>query len=68
MIMTFCPSCGSRQIRRIVEDIKTCADGQEISLESIPFRRCDVCEEEFFDSVSNRTIRSQRKEAISLVS
>lgn len=54
--LTRCPSCGSRNIRRVHKPFRARVGTRTVAIPDLEREVCPDCKEEFFDRESNITI------------
>jgi len=56
--ITFCPTCGSKKIRKVKRDFTETIKGQTYTVPDLEFHECPDCEEMLFDAAAMRKIES----------
>ena len=51
-----CPTCGSRRVRQVREDVTFNIRGRRHIVRDLQFIRCDACGEKLFDLEASRKI------------
>jgi YgiT-type zinc finger domain-containing protein len=53
-----CPTCGSRRIARVVEDVEVRVGKKHVTFPQVEHERCPVCGERVFDLETSRRFDS----------
>ena len=56
--ITFCPTCGSRKIKRVQRDWTGEASGQRYTVSDLEFYQCPSCGERVYDREAMRKIEA----------
>jgi YgiT-type zinc finger domain-containing protein len=51
-----CPTCGSRRVHPVHEDVKFTIRDRRVVVPDLDFIRCDACGEQLFDHEANQKI------------
>lgn len=65
MVMTTCPLCGSKRLRRSLEVYVTRRGGKKVTINDLEVYRCDRCKQGFLSDEAMRRIeeRARRRDA-----
>ena len=58
MRLAFCPSCGSKKLKRVCRNLVEVFQGQRYSVQNLEFHECPDCGEKIYDSEAMRRIEA----------
>jgi YgiT-type zinc finger domain-containing protein len=63
MMLKTCPTCGSKKLLGVCEDVPLKVHGQKVVIPAVSFQRCPNCGEELFDLEASRKIDAATAES-----
>lgn len=63
MMLRTCPTCGSKKLLSVCEDVSLKIQGQKVVVPAVDFQRCPNCGEELFDLEASRKIDAATAES-----